>query len=83
MRFIVFEVLLPEDIPILSRNFYYLFNEVISGNREMLSKNLKLFLSISDALWQGKLNASRVSFAELIYMDEFKWWLLRHPGGAL
>ena len=73
MRFFVFEVLFQEDILLLPRNFYFLFMEVLSGNPEMLSKSRKLFLSISDVFGQGKLNASRVSFAELIYTDEFQW----------
>ena len=71
MRFLLIKVLFQEDIPLLPRNFYCLFIEVISGYPDMLSKNHKLFLSISDVLGQGKLNASRVSFVELIYMDEF------------
>ena len=58
MRFLVFEVLFQEDISLLPRNFYCLFMNVVSGNPEMLSKSRQLFLSISDVLGQGKLNAS-------------------------
>ena len=82
VRFLVFEVPFQEDISLLPRNFYCLFMNVVSGNPEMLSKSRKLFLSISDVLGQSKLNASRVSFAKLIYTDEFQWGRFCHPGGG-